>query len=1112
VSELWNIITSTDPGIRNRCLDTFCRKAPLEQLLAELSQLEDHRHRSENLYERVRALFFLYAIHRFHLPQCLELNDNRALIPFNGFEKLLSRRYEEAISIFLSTQTHTGLSDSLSSALAAAYRGLAFQTLADQVRRSVRSVRGNQWMFRTGHPADYPLRIRREVLERDHGDPFPVLHEATPVRMDLSHSGWSDIFFLGMDLPEWARVLNVSIDLAVHGSGARPPKPPVEAYLRVIDRPVIRLVSVDLGASTEINDLQELFDFGRDYLGLLKAAVIASGLVPPGLESSGKPLSSLLKQLMQKDGLGIEIVSHVNNIPKGSRLAVSTNLLASLISVCMRATGQTGSLTGPLSEMERRLVAARAILGEWLGGSGGGWQDSGGVWPGIKLIEGACAAQGDAEFGISRGRLLPNHRILTPSEVSDETRQRLQDSLVLVHGGMAQDVGPILEMVTERYLLRSEREWIARQQACGILDEIVGDLRSGNVQAIGSATQRNFEGPLQTIIPWASNLYTETLIKEVQAAFGESFWGFWMLGGMSGGGMGFIFDPARKSQAQQRLAHIMRSVSDRFASGVPFAMQPVVYDFSINERGTVAELLSGSAAMLPDGYYNLVLPAILRLDQRLLSACERSDLERFSFRCHDVPDASERTRTFLERLLPQGNGGNKQVQTLDSLLAQNGFDPIQHERIQTELRAGQIGLAQNRFPVSTQIEDVPIEKIFDAREEVDPQYRQMGEEALASGSVAVVTLAGGAGSRWTRGAGVVKALNPFCRIAGEHRTFLELHLAKSRHMSQLYGCAVPHVITTSYLTHEPTHQLLCREENYGYEGPLYLSPGRNVGLRLIPMVRDLRFAWEDTPQQMLDAQAQKVRDSSRAALIAWAQQAGEGSDYTDNLPLQCLHPVGHWYEVPNLFRNGVLETLFETRPNLRYLMVHNVDTVGVDLNPGILGLHIASKSTMTIEVISRRIDDRGGGLACVDGRVRLVEGMALPLEETEFKLSYYNSNTFWIDIQQLLQVFGLSRSDLPNQDKVAFAVRTVAARMPTYITLKDVKKRWGKGQEDIYPVVQFEKLWVDMTALPQVSCEYIVVPRMRGQQLKEPPQLDGWLRDGSAEYVTGLCAFKPKAG
>jgi len=40
-----------------------------------------------------------------------------------------------------------------------------------------------------------------------------------------------------------------------------------------------------------------------------------------------------------------------------------------------------------------------------------------------------------------------------------------------------------------------------------------------------------------------------------------------------------------------------------------------------------------------------------------------------------------------------------------------------------------------------------------------------------------------------------------------------------------------------------------------------------------------------------------------------------------------------------------------------------------------------------------------------------------------------------------------------------------------------------------------------------VSTEYVVVPRRRGQQLKEPAQLDGWLRDGSAEYVTSLCDF-----
>src|SRR5262249_23707195 len=139
------------------------------------------------------------------------------------------------------------------------------------------------------------------------------------------------------------------------------PRPPVESYLRVIDEPVLRLTSVDLGATADIRELSEVFDFAKDYLGLLKAAVIAAGIVPPGIEGSGQSLADLLARLVGP-GLGLEIVSNVNNIPKGSRLAVSTNLLASLIAACMRATGQAKSLIGQLQEDERRLVAARAIL------------------------------------------------------------------------------------------------------------------------------------------------------------------------------------------------------------------------------------------------------------------------------------------------------------------------------------------------------------------------------------------------------------------------------------------------------------------------------------------------------------------------------------------------------------------------------------------------------------------------------------------------------------------------------------------------------------------------------------------------------------------------------
>jgi hypothetical protein len=355
---------------------------------------------------------------------------------------------------------------------------------------------------------------------------------------------------------------------------------------------------------------------------------------------------------------------------------------------------------------------------------------------------------------------------------------------------------------------------------------------------------------------------------------------------------------------------------------------------------------------------------------------------------------------------------------------------------------------------------------------------------------------------------VVKALHPFMKFAGRHRTFLEVHLAKSRRTTNEFGAAVPHVVTTGYLTHTPTEAHLAAHDRYGYPGPLHLSPGRAVGLRLVPMARDLRFAWEETAQQRLDDQAQKVRDSLRAALLEWARRAGEGADYTDNQPLQCLHPVGHWYEVPNLLRNGVLAALLKARPGLKHLLVHNIDTLGASLDPAVLGRHIASGQCLTYEVISRRLDDRGGGLARVDGRVRLVEGLAMPREEAEFGLSFYNSLTTWVDIDRLLGVFGLSRTDLTDDARVSAAVHRMAGRLPTYVTLKDVKKRWGHGQEDVFPVCQFEKLWGDMTALPEVSCGFVAVIRVRGQQLKDPAQLDGWVRDGSAAAVERLCEWE----
>ena len=64
----------------------------------------------------------------------------------------------------------------------------------------------------------------------------------------------------------------------------------------------------------------------------------------------------------------------------------------------------------------------------------------------------------------------------------------------------------------------------------------------------------------------------------------------------------------------------------------------------------------------------------------------------------------------------------------------------------------------------------------------------------------------------------------------------------------------------------------------------------------------------------------------------------------------------------------------------------------------------------------------------------------------------------------------------------------------------------------MFPVAQFEKLWGDMTALAipdrgSWNVHYIAVARLRGQQLKDQAQLDGWLRDGSAAHIETLCQW-----
>jgi len=1056
-------ITSDDPAVRDRTAEELLAGRTEEELLRLAGEIDIFLWRSNNLYQRVRAGLFLFAIYRFFLPAAAGLRSEP--LPAGAGRLLRGQDWTGALRL-LRPVLKAGAPEPARSAAAEAYYRFAFSLLGEQVHEAIARTEGNGEIFGLSRIDRYPFRVLSPYTVPDPATGlYPLGRDCSPVRIDPCHSGWSDIFFLAMDAPRSARVVNISVDIARRGEG--PPRPPVECYSRVIDRPALRLVSLDLGAVREITSTSDLFDFDSDPLCLLKAGVIASGLVPPSFREDDVALLKILSKLLGR-GRGIELITRVRHLPPGSRMAVSTTLLATIIARLMRMTGQLACPEGELTDRQRRLVVSRAILGEWLGGSGGGWQDAGSLWPGIKIIEGVEAGTDDPEHGVSRGRLLPEYRVIPPEELPPEIDRTLRESLVLVHGGLARDVGPVLELVTDKYLLRLKEEWEARKREKLYFDRIAEALKRGDMAELGRWTNEDWERGTKEIIPAATDAYTEELIARVRERWGDKFYGFLMLGGQAGGGMAFIVDSSIHSRCLEEMPVLMGEVKARYRRALPFAMEPAVFDFSLNRHGIRSELLRGENTRPPAEYGRL----------------------------------------------PEPGGPEKETSPAGPPLPPPaGFDAELHQRNRELYRRGEVSLAANRLPRRTELEDPGGEEITPLPEAESQDYRfcrALGEAALRKGAAAVVTLGGGLGSRWSPGGEVVKLLSPVLFLHGRHRSFLEIHLAKTARTGRDYRRPFQHAVTTSPLTEEPVAEALAGFQKADGAVSAVLSPAGALVGRLYPREDDLRDYYRPRIRGIRDREKRRRARDRLDRLIRWTRQRGPGEDLDLGPARGRFHPPGHWYEIPNLIRNGTLGRMLEENPDLDYLLVHNADTLGARLDPLVLGVHIFSKKTISFEVIPRLWEDRGGFPARVDGSCRILEAGSLPREEDEFLFTSYNSLTNWISLDPLLDRFGLTRDDLrgagrdPEADRrVGAALAEIEEEIPVYLTLKETLLPGG-WEEGPVPAAQCERLWGEMSALEGLAAGFIRVDRGRGRQIKDPRTLDHGLRDGSLASIGGL--------
>jgi len=289
-------------------------------------------------------------------------------------------------------------------------------------------------------------------------------------------------------------------------------------------------------------------------------------------------------------------------------------------------------------------------------------------------------------------------------------------------------------------------------------------------------------------------------------------------------------------------------------------------------------------------------------------------------------------------------------------LARFRFDPLVFARLRASLADsagasfagrldGEVGL-----PLAGDLTDLPSLDSAEGRE-----LAALGREALASGEVGVVVLAGGMATRF---GGVVKAVVEV--VPGQ--SFLRLKLADIEHAAAAAGSRVPVLLLASHATSDVLRRAVA--DSVFPRAPVEILE-QSVTLRLTPGGELFREA------------------SGRPSLCA----------------------TGHGDLLPTLRASGALARF--RRAGGRMLLVSNVDNLAATLDARVLGAHCRGGKAVTVEIVPKMSGDRGGIPARVGGHLQIVEEFRLPAAFDSARVPFFNTNTFVLDAEAIDREFDL---------------------------------------------------------------------------------------------------------
>ena len=286
------------------------------------------------------------------------------------------------------------------------------------------------------------------------------------------------------------------------------------------------------------------------------------------------------------------------------------------------------------------------------------------------------------------------------------------------------------------------------------------------------------------------------------------------------------------------------------------------------------------------------------------------------------------------------------------LLDRFGFDAETFETLRARVASGELSPSTNvargvvQPPADEDVTALP-EPGSDAWDDT----RAAGLDALRSGHIAQVVLAGGMATRF---GGVVKGAVD----AVDGRSFLAWKLGETARLGAALGVELPVALMTSFQTLEETQAHVATLD---VAEPLWFS--QSVSLRLT------------------DGGELFVEDGRPS-----------------------LYAPGHGDLLTAIRRSGTLDLLRER--GVEHVAVSNVDNLGARLDPVVIGAHVAAGRPLTVEVAVKQ-GDMGGAPARVDGRLGLLEGPQFPPEFDHDTIPVFNTNTATVAVDALDRDFDL---------------------------------------------------------------------------------------------------------